>query len=72
LKIKAPGYHINREEVDYNKEDPRNIITLRDRSCYNHGKERGTDERVCTFFHQDWHHSVLYRKTSPVVKVGAY
>jgi hypothetical protein len=44
LKIRAPDYHINREEVDYNKEDPRNIITLRDRSFYKHGKERGMNE----------------------------
>jgi hypothetical protein len=68
LKIKAPVCHTNREEVDYNKDDPRNIITLRDKPCYNHVKERGTDERFWTFFHQDWYHYVLYRKTSPVVK----
>jgi hypothetical protein len=43
LKIRAPDCHINQEEVDYNKEDLMNIITLWDRSCYNHGKERGTD-----------------------------
>jgi hypothetical protein len=36
--------------------------------CYNHGKERGMDERLWIFFHQDWYHSVLYRKSSPVVK----
>jgi hypothetical protein len=68
LKIHAPDCHTNREEVDYNREDSRNIITLRAKSCYNHSKERGTDERFWTFFHQDWHHSVLYKKTSPVVK----
>jgi hypothetical protein len=68
LKIRAPACHINWEEVDYNKEDPRNIITLRDRPCYNRGKERGMDERFWTFFHQYWYHSVLYRKTSPMVK----
>jgi hypothetical protein len=28
LKIHAPDYLINQEEVDYNKEDLRNIITL--------------------------------------------
>jgi hypothetical protein len=27
-KIHASDYHINQEEADYNKEDPRNIITL--------------------------------------------
>jgi hypothetical protein len=68
LKIRAPDCHINREEVDYNKENLRNIITLQDRSCYNHGKERGTDERFWTFFYQDWYHSVLYKKTSSVFK----
>jgi hypothetical protein len=31
-------------------------------------KERGTDERFWTFFHQDWYRSVLYLKSSPVVK----
>jgi hypothetical protein len=31
-------------------------------------KERGTDERFYTFFHQDWYRSVLYQKTSPMVK----
>jgi hypothetical protein len=68
LEDQGPIYHTNQEEVDYNKEDPRNIITLCDRSCYNHGKERGTDERFWTFIHQDWYHYVRYRKTSPVVK----
>jgi hypothetical protein len=28
LKIHAPDCQINQEEVDYNKEDPQNIITL--------------------------------------------
>jgi hypothetical protein len=28
LKIRAPVCHINRDEVDYNKVDSRNIITL--------------------------------------------
>jgi hypothetical protein len=68
LKIRVLDCHINGEEVDYNKEDPSNIITLQDMSCYYHGKERGTDERFWTFLHQGWYHSVLYRKTSPVVK----
>jgi hypothetical protein len=30
--------------------------------------ERGTDERFWTFFHQDWYQTVLYTKSSPVVK----
>jgi hypothetical protein len=68
LKIHAPDCHINQEEVDYNKEDLRNTITLQGRPCYNLGKERVMDERFWTFFHQDWYHSMLYRKTSPVVK----
>jgi hypothetical protein len=66
--IRASNCPIIREVVDYNKEDPRNIITLQDKSCNNHGKERGTDERFWTFFHQDWYHSMLYRKKCPMVK----
>jgi hypothetical protein len=68
LEDEPPKVYTNREEVNYNKEDPRNIITLRDRPCYNHSKERGTYERFWAFFHQDWYHSVLYRKSSSVVK----
>jgi hypothetical protein len=60
--------HTNWEVVNYNKEDPRNIVTLRDKPCYSSAKERGTDKRFWTFFHQDWYHSVLYRKTTTVVK----
>jgi hypothetical protein len=67
LKIRPPVVYTDREEVTYNKEDSRNIVTLRNRSCYNLGKERGIDERFWTFFYQDWYHSVLYRKTKPVV-----
>jgi hypothetical protein len=29
---------------------------------------RGTDERLWTFLHQDWYQTMLYSKTSPVVK----
>jgi hypothetical protein len=47
--------------------DPRNLITLRDRPCYSSAKERGSDERFWTFFHQDWYHSILYNKSKPVV-----
>jgi hypothetical protein len=50
--------------VNYNKVDPRNIVMLRDKACYSSAKERCTDE---TFFHQDWYHIILYRKTKPVV-----
>jgi hypothetical protein len=28
LKVHAPDCHINWEKVDYNKKDPRNVITL--------------------------------------------
>jgi hypothetical protein len=68
LKISPSKVYTNWEEVNYNKEDLRNIIYLWDMPCYNHGKERGMDERLWIFFHQDWYHSVLYRKSSPVVK----
>jgi hypothetical protein len=68
LKIRALESHINRGVVNYNMEDPRNIVTLHDKSYYSSAKERGTDERFCTFFQQDWCHFVLYRKTTPVVK----
>jgi hypothetical protein len=44
------------------------IVTLRDKPCYKSTKERGTDERFWTFFHQDWYQLVLYQKTTPVVK----
>jgi hypothetical protein len=68
LKIRPSVAYTNREVVNYNKVDPRNLITLRDRSCYSSAKERGTDEWFWTFFHQDWYHFVLYLKTTPVVK----
>jgi hypothetical protein len=35
LKIKALVDHMNWEVVNYNKEDPRNIVTLREKACYN-------------------------------------
>jgi hypothetical protein len=47
--------------------DPRNLVTLRDMPCYSSAKERGTDERFWTFFHQDWYLSVLYNKSKTVV-----
>jgi hypothetical protein len=50
------------------KEDPLNVVHLRSKACYNLVKERGTDERFWTFFHQDWYRTVLYLKSSPVVK----
>jgi hypothetical protein len=68
VEDKAPGNSSNREVVNYNKEDSRNIVTLCEKACYNSSKERGTDEHFWTFFQQDWYHSVLYRKTTLVVK----
>jgi hypothetical protein len=67
LKIRPLVAHTNQEVVNYNKVDPRNIVMLRDKACYNLAKERGTNEWFWIFFHQDWYHTVLYRKTKPVV-----
>jgi hypothetical protein len=69
LKIRPLVAYTNREVVNYNKVDPRNLITLWDRPCYSSAKERTTDERFWTFFHQDWYHSMLYLKTTPMVKL---
>jgi hypothetical protein len=66
---KALVTYTNREVVNYNKVDPRNIITLREQACYNSFKERGTNEHLWTFFQQHWYHSVLHWKTTPVVKM---
>jgi hypothetical protein len=68
LKIRTPIVLTNQEVVNYSKEDPMNLITLRNRTCYNSPKGRGTDERLWTFFHQDWYLTILYLKTSPVVR----
>jgi hypothetical protein len=68
LKIHSPIVHTNREVLNYSKEDPMNLITIRNKPCYNLPKERGTDERFWTFFLQDWYWTVLYPETSPVVK----
>jgi hypothetical protein len=64
----SPEIHTNREIVNYSKEDPMNVMHLRNKPCYNSSKERDTDERFWTFFHQDWYQTVLYPKSSPVVK----
>jgi hypothetical protein len=58
----------NREIVNYSKQDPMNVIHLRNKPCYNSSKERGTNERFWTFFHQDWYRTMLYLKSSPMVK----
>jgi hypothetical protein len=68
LKIHSPKIHTMQEIVNYSKEDPLNVVHLRSKDCYNLVKERGTDERFWTFFHQDWYRTVLYPKSSPVVK----
>jgi hypothetical protein len=68
LKMLSLEIHTSRDIVNYNKEDPLNVVHLRNKACYNLVKERGTDERFWTFFHQDWYQTVLYPKSSPVVK----
>jgi hypothetical protein len=68
LKMYPPMIHTNREIVNYNNEDPMNVMHLRNRPCYSSSKERGTNERFWTFFYQDWYRIVLYPKSSLVVK----
>jgi hypothetical protein len=68
LKMYSSEIHTAREIINYSKEDPMNVVHLRNKPCYNLVKERGTDERFWTFFHQDWHRTVLYPKSSLVVK----
>jgi hypothetical protein len=68
LKMYSPEIHTTREIVNYNKEDPLTMVHLCNKACYNLVKERGTDERFWTFFHQDWYRTVLYPKSSLVVK----
>jgi hypothetical protein len=68
LQMHSPKMHTNREIVNYSKEDPMNVMHLCNKPCYNSSKERGTGERFWTFFHQDWYRTVLYPKSSPVVK----
>jgi hypothetical protein len=64
----SPEIHTTREIVNYSMEDPLNVVHLRSKACYNLVKEWGTDERFRTFFHQDLYRTVLYPKSSPVVK----
>jgi hypothetical protein len=68
LKMHSLEIHTTREIVNYNKDDPLNVMHLRNKARYNLVKERGTNERFWTFFHQDWYRTVLYPKSSPVVK----
>jgi hypothetical protein len=67
-RMHSPEIHTMQEIVNYSKEDPINVVHLHNKACYNLVKERGTDERFWTFFHQDWYLTVLYSKSSPVVK----
>jgi hypothetical protein len=68
LKMYPSMIHTNQEIVNYNKEDPMNVMHLRNKPCYSSSKERGTEERFWTFFHQDWYQTMLYPKSSLVVK----
>jgi hypothetical protein len=68
LKMYSLEIHTTREIVNYSKEDPLNVVHLCNKACYNLVKERGTDERFWTFFHQDWSQTVLHLKSSPMVK----
>jgi hypothetical protein len=68
LKMHSPEIHTTREIVNYSKEDPLNVVHLRSKACYNLVKEWGTNERFWTFFHQDWYQTVLYPKSSLVIK----
>jgi hypothetical protein len=45
LKMYSPEIHTMREIVNYNKEDPLNVVHLRNKDCYNLVKEWGTDWR---------------------------
>jgi hypothetical protein len=49
LQVHSSEIHTNREIVNYNKEDPMNVMHLCNKPCYNSSKERGTDERFWTF-----------------------
>jgi hypothetical protein len=68
LKMYPPVIYTNREIVNYSKKDSMNVMHLCNKPCYSSSKERVTDERFWTFFHQDWYWTVLYLKSSLVVK----
>jgi hypothetical protein len=53
LKMNSLEIHTMKEIVNYNKEDPLNVVHLHNKAFYNLVKEWGTDERFWTFFHQD-------------------
>jgi hypothetical protein len=62
LKMRVPKIHTNHVIINYNKIDPKSIMTLCEIPCYNKSKERGTDEWFWTFFQQDWYDIVLFMK----------
>jgi hypothetical protein len=68
LKMYSPEIHTTWEIVNYSKKDPLNVVHLRNKACYNLVNERGIDERFWTFFHKDCYQTVLYLKSSPIVK----
>jgi hypothetical protein len=68
LRMHSPEIHTDREIMNYSMEDLMNVMHLYNKPCYNSSNERGTDERFWTFFHQDWHWTMLFLKSSPVVK----
>jgi hypothetical protein len=68
LKMYSPEIHTTREIMNYSKEDPMNVMHLCNKPFYNLVKERGTDERFWTFFHQDCYQTMLYPTSSLVVK----
>jgi hypothetical protein len=45
----SPEIHTSRDIVNYNKEDPLNVVHLCNKACYNLVKERGTDERFLSY-----------------------
>jgi hypothetical protein len=68
FKMYSPDIHTMQKIVNYSKEDPLNVVHLRNKICYNSVKERSTNERFWTFFHQDYYQIVFYPKSSPMVK----
>jgi hypothetical protein len=68
LRMHSLEIHTSREIMNYSKKDHMNVMHLHNKLCYSSSKERGIDERFWTFFHQDWYRTVLYLKSSPVVK----
>jgi hypothetical protein len=45
LKMYSLTVHTNQEIMNYSKEDPMNVMHLRNKPCYSLPMERGTDER---------------------------